>query len=74
MIHPTPHEPQGSDVEGAEQPLAAPDRDAERDQARADHELDRFLGADPGYAEDLLGGRQVGHRERRATDAQLVRA
>src|SRR5690606_40225771 len=54
----------------AEQPLAAADRDAERDQAgpdRVHHELARPDPADP---EDLLRGREVGYRQVRAADPE----
>jgi hypothetical protein len=64
-------EPQGADVQRAEQPLAAADRDPERDQARAEDELDYLLAAEVGDVEDLLGGGEVGHLERFA-GAELV--
>jgi hypothetical protein len=48
-------EPEGADVQRAEQPLATADRDPERDQARAEDELDHLLAAEVADVEDLLG-------------------
>jgi hypothetical protein len=66
MIQPTPTNPRVPTFSGPKQPLAAADRDPQRDQAGAQDELDHLLAAEVGDVEDLLGGGKVGHLERLA--------
>ena len=59
------------EVEWSQQPFAAADRHAQRDQARADDGSEEDAPRDPRGTHHLLGAGKVRHRQRWTTDTDL---